>query len=293
MPNDPAQSFEPHRQRLTRLAYQMLGSMAEAEDMAQEAFLRWHATDRTRVENPRAFLGRTVTRLCLDQMKSARARHETYIGPWLPEPVLQPADDDGLAETADMLSTTLLLALERLSPLERAAFLLHDVFDMDFTAIAASLGRSEAACRQLASRARQHVQQAKPRFPVPASQGQAIAQAFLTASESGDASALISLLAQDAVILTDGGGIRSAARNPIFGRDRALRFYQGLAHKMAWQPQAVLFRGLINGLPGYVTREQDGLPQVTSFAIDQGVIAAIYVVRNPEKLRGLPGSFSP
>ena len=159
MAEDAARSFEPHRRRLMALAYRMLGSLAGAEDAVQEAYVRWHATDRTRIQSPRAFLSRVVTRLCLDELKSARSRRETYVGPWLPEPVL---DDEALIvdaenEYADDLSVALLLTLERLSPLERAAFLLHDVFDLSFAEVGETLGRGEAACRQLAARAREHV----------------------------------------------------------------------------------------------------------------------------------------
>ncbi len=292
---DPAQSFEPYRGTLTRLAYRMLGSLAEAEDIVQEAFLRWLGTDRTRVNTPRAFLERTVTRLCLDHMKSARQRHETYIGPWLPEPIIHPETvlADEIADKAAALSTTLMLALERLSPLERAAFLLHDVFDVDFSQVAQTLGRSETACRQLASRARQHVQQARPRFPMPVDQGLELAEAFLHAAHQGDLSKLTGLLAQAAIVVTDGGGVRSAALNPILGRERLLRFFSGLARKGNYYVPPILYLGPIDNLPGYVTLEADGLPQSTTFAIDQGVITAIYIVRNPAKLAGLLAHKSP
>src|SRR5262249_36301454 len=160
--NDAAHSFEPLRRNLTGLAYRMLGSLAEAEDVVQEAYLRWHAADRTAVAEPRTYLSRVVARLCLDQMKSARARRETYVGPWLPEPIVDEAAvaPDTASELADDLSVALLLTLERLSPLERAAFLMHDVFELNFTEVAAALDRSAEACRQLAARARTHVREA-------------------------------------------------------------------------------------------------------------------------------------
>jgi RNA polymerase sigma-70 factor, ECF subfamily len=280
---DSAEAFEPHRCHLIRLAYRLLGSVAEAEDVVQEAFLRWHATDRTRVENPRAYLVRTVTRLGLDYLKSARNRRETYIGPWLPEPILQ-ADDP----VVDDVTLTLMLALERLSPLERAAFLLHDVFDMDFGQVGKALGRSEATCRQLASRARQNVRQDRPRFALAPADGQAIADAFFAASRSGDLAALEKLLAVQAVGVTDGGGQRPAALNPILGRARLLRFFAGLSRKAeGWVPP-VLYRGTVNGLPGYVTLERDGRPQCTVLDIGEDGIAAIYIMRNPDKLQHLP-----
>src|SRR5688572_27545507 len=167
---DPSASFEPHRRRLRGLAYRMLGSMAEAEDAVQEAYLRWHGADRAGVENTLAFLMTTTTRICLDVLKSARARREEYVGPWLPDPVIDTAAlaPDTQTELAEDLSVALLLALDRLSPLERAAFLLHDVFDHSFAQVADALGRNEAACRQLASRARTRVREARPASAGPA-----------------------------------------------------------------------------------------------------------------------------
>ena len=166
---DPSATFEPHRRRLLGLAYRMLGSMAEAEDAVQEAYLRWHDADRDHVAEPRAFLITTTTRICLDVLKSARVRREEYVGPWLPDPVTDTAAlaPDTQTEMAEDLSVALLLALDRLSPLERAAFLLHDVFDYSFTQVAATLGRNEAACRQLASRARTRVREARPAGAIP------------------------------------------------------------------------------------------------------------------------------
>jgi RNA polymerase sigma-70 factor (ECF subfamily) len=163
MTTDPSATFEPHRRRLLGLAYRMLGSMAEAEDVVQEAYLRWHDTDRDRIEDPRAFLTTTTTRICLDVLKSARLKREEYVGPWLPDPVTDTASlaPDVETELAEDLSVALLLALERLSPLERAAFLLHDVFDYSFAQVAVALGRNEAACRQLAARARSHVRETR------------------------------------------------------------------------------------------------------------------------------------
>lgn len=169
--------FEAQRRRLLRLAYRMLGSMAEAEDIVQEAWLRWQRVDPRAVREPAAYLGRTVTRLCLDAMKSARAQRETYVGSWLPEPIIEPMDED---MRLDELTLTLMLALERLSPLERAAFLLHDIFDMPLDEVATTLERDAAAVRQLAARARKHVREARPRYPVRREEGDRIAQAFFT-----------------------------------------------------------------------------------------------------------------
>jgi len=215
---DSAIFFNSRRPRLQRIAYRMLGSVAEAEDVVQDAWLRWHGTDREAVREPEAFLVRTVTHLCLDVLKSSRIKREEYIGPWLPEPFVDPADDDD-----DDITLPLMLAMERLSPLERAAFLLHDVFDMEFDEVAEAIGREPAACRQLASRARAHVIEARPRFPVARERQQEIASAFFAASRSGDLAQLRQLLSNDVVFYGDGGGKRPALVNPIFGQDKVMR----------------------------------------------------------------------
>lgn len=279
-----AEAFIALRPRLRALAYRFLGSVADAEDVIQTAWLRWEGVDRGAVEDAEGYLLRIVARLCLDELKSARRRRETYIGPWLPEPVVETDPLAGRA-AAEEVSVALMLALERLSPLERAAFLLHDVFGSDFEEVAATLRRSPAAVRQLAARARTHVQEARPRFPVTPEEGQRIAGAFRAAVETGDAAVFGRLLAEDAVLRTDGGGVVTAAINPVVGRDRVARFFAGLArkarmgrdHSPAW----------INGLPGYVTRFEDGSVQTTALEIEAGLIRAVYVVRNPEKLRSL------
>lgn len=279
-----ADRFQPHRPGLIRLAYRMLGSIAEAEDVVQEAYIRWHQTDRSIIREPGAFLSKTVTRLCLDILKSARVRREAYVGPWLPEPVLEPEFDEDEGED---LSLTLMLALERLSPLERAAFLLHDVFGLGFEEIAATLDREPAACRQLAARARKNVRAARPRYAIPQDEGQRVTDAFFAASRSGDLSALRNILAENVVAYTDGGGIRNAALNPLFGFRRVSGLFLGVARKTEFQSPPILYKGLINGLPGYVTLEQDGVPQTTALDIRDGRVVGIYIVRNPEKLQHL------
>ena len=226
--SNPAASFEPYRRRLLGLAYRMLGSVADAEDAVQETYLRWHAADRDKVSNPRAFLMTTTTRICLDLLSSARARREEYVGPWLPEPVVDTSvlAPDSRAELAEDLSIALLLTLDRLSPLERAAFLLHDVFDFSFGEVASALERSEAACRQLAARARSHVRSVRPRGTnAPAARPGAIEpkhaelmSAFVAATRSGDLNALTQLLASDVRVVTDGGGKVSASLNVLEGR---------------------------------------------------------------------------
>jgi RNA polymerase sigma-70 factor (ECF subfamily) len=285
--DEAAQTFEPHRRRLTGLAYRMLGSLSEAEDIVQDAYLRWHAADRTAIANPRGYLSSTVARLCLDYLKSARVKRETYVGPWLPEPIADEAalSPETASELADDLSMALMMTLERLSPLERAAFLLHDVFDMDFAEIGKVLGRSAAACRQLAARARTHVQDARPRFQPPADVVAQVSEAFHQAILSGDVATLGRVLARDAVFYSDGGGKRAAALNPIHGSERITRFLVGLMQKGKLPPASTTVRrATLNGLPGFVISHEDGSVETLAIEIRDGRIAAIYAVRNPDKL---------
>lgn len=277
---DAAGSFDPLRPKLMRVAYRMLGSVADAEDILQEAFIRWMRADRTEVREPEAFLRRTVTRLCLDQLKSAQRQRETYIGPWLPDPVIEEADEEDV-------TLPLMLALERLSPLERAAFLLHDVFGVEFEEIATTIGRDPAACRQLAARARTHVREARPRFQIEKQRGLDIARAFFTASREGDMKALSSLLAADVSVHADGGGKRPAAMRPVIGFDAVMKVHQKLAEFFRKNGSTLVRAGFVNGLPGFITLEADGELQATALEINHGKIAAIYVVRNPDKLRHL------
>jgi RNA polymerase sigma-70 factor (ECF subfamily) len=277
---DAAARFDPLRPKLMRVAYRMLGSVADAEDMVQEAFIRWMGADRSAVREAEAFLRRTVTRLCLDQLKSARRRRETYVGPWLPDPVVE-------EEAEEDVTLPLMLALERLSPLERAAFLLHDVFGLGFAEIAATIQRDAAACRQLATRARTHIRKARPRFQVEKQRGLELAEAFYTASRSGDMTALGAMLAADVSIHADGGGKRPAAREPIFGFDAVMKVHEDLAAQFQKNGSKLLRAGFVNGLPGFITQEADGELQTTALEIEDGKIAAIYVVRNPDKLRHL------
>ena len=275
---DAAVSFDPLRPLLTRVAYRMLGSVADAEDVVQDAFLRWLAADRDAVNEPAAFLRRTVTRLCLDQLKSARRTRETYIGPWLPDPLVEEEEEDDV-------TLPLMLALERLSPLERAAFLLHDVFGVGFDEVATTIGRDAAATRQLAARARTHVREARPRYKLEKEQGLEIANAFFAASRSGDMSALGALLAADVGMWSDGGGKRPAAMEPVLGFDIVMKLHRSLAVLFGKYGSTLVHTGTINGLPGFVTREADGELQTTALEIEDGKVTAIYVMRNPDKLR--------
>ncbi|MES2599822.1 MAG: sigma-70 family RNA polymerase sigma factor [Pseudomonadota bacterium] len=281
LPDDGTQIFETHRPRLVRLAYRMLGSVAEAEDVVQDAWLRWQKADRTTVDTPASFLSRIVTRLCLDVMKSARSRRETYVGSWLPEPIIEEPDE----MDQDDLTLTLMLALERLSPLERAAFLLHDVFGVPLDEVAVTVEREPAAVRQLAARARKHVQESRPRYTVARDEGSRIAEAFFIASRSGDTNALRAILARNVVVRSDGGGKVHAFLNPIAGLDRVLRLYEGLTKKLGIKRDGFFQAMQIDGLPGYVSYERDDVFQTTAFAIEDGKITEIYITRNPEKLR--------
>lgn len=313
-----AEELELHRRHLSGLAYRMLGSISEAEDVVQDAFLRWAAevtparqgggfVDRggAPIASPRAYLSRVVTRLCLDRLKSARARREQYVGTWLPEPLVSAGEDDvapALAAApartaspgrdqasalalAEDLSMALMVTLETLSPLERAAFLLHDVFDMEFGEIAGVLDRSEAAVRQLAARARAHVKDGKPRY-APTPEASRIAVAFHGAMLRGELATLTQLLAEDAVLYSDGGGKRRAALNPIYGRAKILRFFLGIAKKWG-APDPAQFQAVrINGMPGFLLHGPEGVETMALEICDERV-ARIYAVRNPDKLRHL------
>ena len=279
--NDP---IAPYRRRLLGLAYRMLGSRSDAEDVVQDAYVRF--VDAKDVRNPEALLVTVVTRLCLDRLKSAKAQREIYVGPWLPEPVF---DTDGLSteaatELADDLSFALLLALDRLSPQERAAFLLHDVFDVPFSEIATMIDRSEPACRQLATRARRAVRHERPPPTVTPDHHAHLLQAFIAAVASGDLSRLTGLLREDAVALTDGGGRKTAALNPIYGANKVARFFIGVAGKAAGRKSRIE-PAMINGSVGALLYLDGELDLTLSVSIDGEKIAAVYLVRNPDKLR--------
>jgi len=292
-PDEDVELFEGLRPALTGLAYRMLGSLSEAQDVVQEAYLRWHpaGAPRPAVQNPRAWLYQVVSRLCLDQLKSARARRETYVGTWLPEPVLDEAtvQPGGVAELAHDLSFALLLTLERLTPGERAAFLLHDVFEQDFRTIAEALGESEATCRQLASRARAHLREPRARFHPSPELSQRLMAAFMTAAASGDVDGLRRLFTDEAVYHGDGGGRVPSALNPIVGPDRIARFFVGALAKFPLPAEARVRPATINGLPGLVLHTATAPLQTFAFEIaPDGRIAAIYSTRNPDKLRNVP-----
>lgn len=277
---DAAAAFELLHPRLVRAAYRMLGSVHDAEDVVQEAFARWITIDRSEIREPEAFMRRIVTRLCLDQLRSARRQRETYIGPWLPEPIV--SDDE-----EEDVTLPLMLALERLTPLERAAFLLHDVFGIAFDEIAQTLGRETTACRQLAARARSHVRDAKPRFQIGKKRGLEIAQAFYIASRNGDLTALGKMLAADVSVHADGGGKRPAATAPVVGYNAVMALQAELAEMFRVNESRLVRLAFISGLPGFITQEADGELSTTALDIQSESIAAIYIVRNPDKLQHL------
>lgn len=277
---DAAATFKLLHPKLVRVAYRMLGSVHDAQDVVQEAFIRWMAIDRSEVREPEAFMRRTVTRLCLDQLKSARRRRETYLGPWLPDPLVE-------EEGTEDIALPLMLALERLTPLERAAFLLHDVFGLAFEEVASTIERDIAACRQLAARARAHVREARPRFQIERKRGLEIALAFYAASRSGDLTALGEMLAADVSVHADGGGKRPAALEPVIGFNAVMKLQARVAALFGVNESRLVRVAFINGLPGFITREADGEFSTTALDIVNGKVAAIYVVRNPDKLKHL------
>ena len=283
MPMAPDQrltDFEAQRPRLLRLAYRMLGSVSEAEDIVQDAWPRWAGVDGG-IDSPASYLTRIVTRLCLDHLKSARVRREEYVGAWLPEPLLEQAGDEAIA---DDVTLTLMMAMERLSPLERAAFLLHDIFETPLKEVAAVLEREPAAVRQLASRARRHVREARPRYTLSPQSASDLVRAFHEASTKGDIRALSGILADEVAVYSDGGGKILAFRNVVRGLDRVLRLFRGLARKAAYRPQ-LLRTVMIDGLPGFVSIDRGEALQTTALEVRDGRISALYIVRNPDKLR--------
>ena len=290
-----------HARRLRALAYRMLGSRADAEDIVQEAWLRWAEVDESGIDSPAAFLTRMVTHLCLDRLRSAAAQREHYVGVWLPEPLLEdealfgwaPAPEQQ-AEFAQDVSIAFMLALERLSPLERAAFLLHDVFDVDHAEIARHLGREEAACRQLVSRARRHVKADYARREVAAEEAERLTTAFMQAVRSHDVGALARLLSEDAVLMSDGGGKVTAVPRPLHGGDKVARAFIGFARMPAsagWR----MLPARVNGLPGVLIVDMAAggrLVQAVGLAPagepgQPARVGALYIQRNPDKLAAL------
>ena len=280
-------AFEAHRRRLWGVAYRMLGSRADADDMVQEAYLRWHGAPTEEVRAPEAWLVTTTTRLCLDRLRQLRAAREAYVGPWLPEPLVEeeapPAD--AATELASDLSMAFLALLERLAPEERAAFLLHDVFDSDYDEIAAALDKSEAACRQIVSRARRRVREEKPRVRVSAAARERLVDSFMRAVELRDRDALLAIFAEEATLMSDGGGKAKAAQKVVRGGDSVVRFLLGVLRQAS--AGLALKKIAVNGETGLAIRVGGRLIAVMSFATDGLKILGVYSVLNPDKLRGI------
>lgn len=279
--------YEQLRPLAFSIAYRMVGSVTEAEDLAQEAMLRFHRSD---VESPRAFVSAVTTRLAIDHLRSARARRETYVGPWLPEPLLtDPAPGPGeRAELADSLSQAFLVLLERLTPNERAAFLMREVFGHEYAEIGRMLERSQDSCRQLVSRARRHVDAERPRFEADAAKRQELTARFIEAIEEGDTEGLTGLLSADAVFMSDGGGKATAARKQLHGAARVARVLVGIARSRVRQFDDVGDRAVwVNGQPGLILFENGHIGSVMALDIADGQVQAVRVMRNPEKMSHL------
>jgi RNA polymerase sigma-70 factor (ECF subfamily) len=281
---DPSLIFQHHRQRLLGIAYRMVGSRAEAEDILQDAYLRWHGVAADEVRSPEAWLVTTVTRLCIDHLRLARTSRETYIGPWLPEPLVEGESSpaDAKAELASNLSIAFLVVLERLTPEERAAFLLREVFDSDYAEIAQVLGKSENACRQIASRARRRVQEQKPRVEVSEVARKALLNRFVQAIMTHDKDTLLSLFAAEASWTSDGGGKAKAARRVIHGRERVARF--ALAVLGSRIDQFVFKPIRINSEPGLAFVADGQVISVMSIRTDGTRILDVFTILNPDKL---------
>jgi RNA polymerase sigma-70 factor (ECF subfamily) len=283
------EAYASLRPLLFSIAYRMLASVSEAEDVVQEAFLRYERalTEGTAIDSPKAFLSAVVTRLSIDELRSARVRRETYVGEWLPEPLLTEDDPAARAEEADSLSMAFLLLLERLSPVERAVFLLHDVFGYGYDEVAPIVDKSESNCRQLALRARRHIESERPRFDASRKKRDELASHFLAAVTDGDLDSLVELLAADVVVYGDGGGKAPQWAAPIVGAERVARLFAGIGRQMSELGIRVEPRR-VNGQPGAIFLDPEGrLINVWSLDIVDGVVQAVRSVINPDKLQHL------
>jgi RNA polymerase sigma-70 factor (ECF subfamily) len=280
-PEADAAAFEEWRSLLFGIAYRMLGSATDAEDVVQDACMRWLRRGDEPVQSVRAYLVTIVTRLCLDQMNSSRAKRVTYAGPWLPEPVV--VDEPSAAEKADSLSLAFLVLLEELTPLERAAYLLHDVFGYPFDEVGRSLGRSPGACRQLAARARKHIEERRRRFDADLRHGRELTDRFLVACATGDLTGLLSMLSSDVVVWTDGGGMVKAAPRPVVGPHRSSRFLINVAKKGRGVPAATV----LNGQPATVFVDDGRVVAALVLDIMEGAIVGVRAISNPDKLERL------
>ncbi|MCE9651366.1 MAG: sigma-70 family RNA polymerase sigma factor [Parvibaculum sp.] len=288
MPDTAEAIFARHRARVFAVAYRLTGSVSDAEDVVQETWLRWSGIDVSDIRAPEAWLTTAAGRLGLDQLRRTKARRETYIGPWLPEPIVeasseihQPTPEENLS-LADDISIALLHMLERLAPEERAAFLLHEAFDYGYGELATLLGKSEAACRQIVSRARRRVADERPRFNADLEEHERLAAAFSNALAQEDPKALLSCFREDAVLYSDGGGKAAAALNPIYSDDHIARFFAGIQKKYSVPLDPMLIT--VNGGPGFALLHDGKMHSIMSVDIKDGQIATVYMMRNPDKL---------
>jgi RNA polymerase sigma-70 factor (TIGR02957 family) len=283
-------AFDTHRNLLFTVAYEMLGSAADAEDVVQETWLRWDARVNAEVEDevrdPRAYLVRIVTRQALNRLRTLQRTRETYVGPWLPEPLLTAPDVSQDVELAESVSMAMMLVLDSLNPTERAVFVLREVFGFEYAEIAASVDKSEQAVRQVLSRARKHVQARRPRISNPA-EHEAVVERFLAAAAGGDVQALMDVLAPDVVMLSDGGGVKQAALRPIVGRDKVLRWLNGVMSRTTGE--IAMDIAMVNGEPAVRIWLDGEIDVVAAVRVDGGRVSELYFVRNPAKLTRLDG----
>lgn len=282
--------FGQLRPLLFSIAYRMLGSVMDAEDMVQEAYLRWQEASHVDVRSPQAYLATVVTRLCINHLRSARVQRESYVGPWLPEPLVTThvPDPSGTVDLAESLSMAFLVLLERLSPVERAVFLLHEVFDFEYAEIARIVDKNEANCRQLVTRAKKHVEAGHARFQASPEQAERLVERFTRAAGAGDLDGLLDMLAEDITLVPDGGGkAPGAARNPIHGRDAVARFVVGFTSRFVPQ-ERVTRPAEINGQRGFISYVSGTPVAALVFDIRDDRIHTIYAIGNPDKLQSLP-----
>ena len=284
-----AEVFTSARPMLFSIAYRMLGSVMDAEDLVQEAYLRWEEAPETEVRSPRAYLTTIVTRLAINQLRSARTKRETYVGPWLPEPIVTEDTPDAV-ELAESLSMAFLVLLERLTPIERAAFLLHEVFDFEYAEIARVVDKTEANCRQLVARARKRIGSSQARFEADPAQAKRLVERFTEASFAGDLEGLVAVLAEDITFYGDGGGkIPGAALKPLHGARSVARFALGVMERLV-PAETIVRPTTINGQPGFIAYVSGRPLSALIFDIRDGLIQTIYAVGNPDKLQALPSS---
>lgn len=284
-PSTAETAFAEHRGLLFTVAYEMLGEAADAEDVVQETWLRWADVDHGEVQDPRAYLVRITTRLALNRLRTLARRRESYVGPWLPEPLLTAPDIADDVALADSVSTAMLLVLETLAPVERVVFVLREVFALSHAEIAEAVGKSEESVRQTALRARRHVAARRPRRAVERAESLRAIESFLAAASSGELQPLMDVLAPDVVLLSDGGGVVSAARRPVVGRDNVARFLDGVARKGAADAEVDVV--WVNGLPAIRAHRDGRVVTVITLAVEDGLVTGVYVVVNPAKLARL------